>query len=145
MSKTMTKTTTRLYNGKPVVDATEPLTIHVGDGDIATAVPGDCNRCALAMATRRTTGRNVAIRKMYPLVEHEDRYVRYQLSNTDRGIINGFDEKGVFPAATFTLLVPRVKIGTHKPTGPHKVKSTGKRVSRTMRARTRDSRLPHDI
>jgi len=112
-------------NGKKVVDATKPISIHITARDAIDGANKDPAGCAAARAVKRDlhcVSARVHIGRVY--VETPKQWVRYHTPRSLRTEIIAFDRGGSFEPGEYKLGVPenrRVQVekrpgrtGTHK-------------------------------
>lgn len=84
-------------NGKPVVNATEPLSIHILPGDISAAKRKDPGACAAARAiVREIDCKQARVHLDRTYVEETDRWIRYRTPGSLRNEIIAIDRGGKF-------------------------------------------------
>lgn len=138
-------------NGNPatMVDADKELSVLITDPDVAVAVCGDPDRCAIAQAIMRhylARGRVVfaSVGAKYVYVQDGDKITRYLIPRNEGSLIAAFDRVGAFPAPFRVTLKPpqqsdrlgqrNPERGRKNPDAPHR---------RVRRLPTRHLRAPH--
>jgi hypothetical protein len=113
--------------GKPVLNATKPVDIHITPLDIRTAKAKDPTACAAAKACVRELQATAAIVKRGRTYLKLGRsWFRFKTPLSLRSEIISFDRGGVFEPGEHTLLVPD-DWRSYKPRGPHKAKGAKRR------------------
>ena len=115
--------------GLKVVDATNPVDIHITTKDVQTGGVKDPFGCAAAKACVRdlkVTEAKVHLGRVY--LRKSDRWVRYMTPQSLRTEIIAFDRGGGFDAGDYTLKPPSpaTQLGYRKPTGPKKTRNRQK-------------------
>lgn len=92
-------------NGKKVVDAKKPTTIHITPKDIAAGDNKNPSGCAAARAAEHSIegciSARVHVGRVY--IEQESQWVRYNTSNALRTEVVTFDRGGQFEPGAYTL------------------------------------------
>lgn len=94
-------------NGKTVVDATKPITIHITKRDTTEGANKNPSACAAALAAKRLpqcVNARVHIGRVY--VETPKKWVRYNTPDALRTEIIAFDRGGTFAPGDYRLQVP---------------------------------------
>ncbi len=108
-------------NGKPIIDATGPMTIKVTRRDVGKAKQGDPTMCALANgALHDQEVISSRIGASVALIEYKKKVVRFSIKPEDQKKIKAFDKANYFQADTYELVPPKVPIGSG--TKNHKAK-----------------------
>lgn len=106
-------------DGLPVIDAKEPIELHISAGDIANADLKDPSDCVVARACRRdlhVKEARVHLGRIYLRV-NKGNWLRYLTPRPLRSEIISFDRGGTFEPADFTLAAPYPKARLGKRTG----------------------------
>jgi len=106
-------------DGKPIIDATKPVTLEINANDIAKADRKEPLDCAVARACRRELHAKkvrVHLTRIY-IMYNDGSWRRYMTPPSMRSDIIGFDRGGTFPPGIFVLRPP---VGTRKTTGKRK-------------------------
>lgn len=109
-------------DGLPVIDAKEPLTLHVSKRDVAYAEVKEPNACAVARACRRELAvkeARIHLGRVY-LRNNESNWVRYLTPKSMRDEIIAFDRGGAFEPGEFILAPPHPTKQLGKSTGGRK-------------------------
>jgi hypothetical protein len=106
------------FLGLDVVDATEPLEVHVQKTDAKNAVKLQPGNCACAAAFKRELNMNVFVYRgvMFKLDRRRNVYVRYTTPKSAAEETARFDTRGEFTPGTYVFTPPK-----------HYEKRTGKR------------------
>src|SRR5258708_7069303 len=106
------------------------MVLRVTGADIARAVQGDCNECALAVAAKRILGlEGVSFGALIVLLEYPDKVVRYQATPRTQLMVKAFDVTSqerngpCFVPGIYDFIVPKQKFGSRAGKGGGK--STG--------------------
>lgn len=107
-------------NGKKVVDATKPISIHITKRDTTDGANKDPGACAAARAVKRDVpecvNARVHIGRVY--VETEKKWIRYETPDALRTEIIAFDRGGSFSPGDYKLQVPAKRERPSGPSGP---------------------------
>jgi hypothetical protein len=118
--------TTMEINGKKVVDATKPITIHITQRDATEGANKNPSSCAAARAVKRDVADCVSARvhigRVY--VETPTKWIRYNTPDALRTEIIAFDRGGSFEPGEYKLQVPEQRDRSSGPSG-----STGTKKS----------------
>lgn len=91
-------------NGKPVVDATKPIIVTVTKRDVKNGQRKDPGGCAMALAAKRTChAKSARVHVGRTYIEYDDKWVRYNTSNSLRTELVSFDRGQVFLEGDFRL------------------------------------------
>lgn len=102
----------RSIGGKPIRDASEPLTIHVTRKNVRDAKKRAPMTCAIARGlTKDSHVVSVRVGLRIALVEFKKEVVRYGLKPDDSQKIRAFDIAGYFKPDHYTLVPPKIKLG----------------------------------
>jgi hypothetical protein len=97
----------RLFNGLPVVDAKEEITIHAVAADIKAAKRGDPLNCVFARTCERIFGsHNTAFWRKYAYVQRGGKLERYSLPQATRDSIMMWDKAGKAEPGGYLLRPP---------------------------------------
>lgn len=96
-------------DGKPIVNATESITLVVNGSDVARSDHQESANCAVARACRRQLhAREVRIHLSRAYIRsNESNWVRYDVPRSMRAEIVAFDRGGRFSPGTWVLTPPR--------------------------------------
>lgn len=94
MKKTIAKI--RMFEGLPVRDAEEPITLHVLPNDIKKSSKKDPTNCAAARAGQRELGKDVRVFLTRTFVKQKDHWTRYVTSARVAKEIVSFDRGAQF-------------------------------------------------
>lgn len=104
-------------NGKRVVDATKPISIHITKRDTTDGDNKNPSSCAAARAVKRDVPECVSARvhigRVY--VETPKQWLRYETSDALRTEIVAFDRGGQFQPGNYKLAVPAKRDYKAKP------------------------------
>ncbi len=98
----------RLLEGLPVVDATNPLTLHITPADVKGAKKKDPAHCAAAKAGQRELRRDVRVFLSRTYVKEKDHWTRYLTPESISREIVSFDRGSDFDPGDYKLLIPTV-------------------------------------
>lgn len=117
-------------DGKTVIDAKEPVVIHVKPIDVErgnTKDPGGCAAARACMRELHATAARVHIGRTY--LKFEDKWIRFHTSRALRSEIVAFDRGGKFEPGEYTLspMQPAKRMGKRQGT-PSKAKRGRKRA-----------------
>ena len=94
-------------NGKPVVDATEPLEITITAADTRNAQPKDPFGCAAAIAIQRNYDcLSAEVHASVTYVEERHRYIRYSTPQALARETVVLDRGGAFAPGDYVITVP---------------------------------------
>lgn len=109
-------------NGKPLSDATEPMTIMVTARDADRGEKKNPMTCALArgaMHDKHIVAAYIGVKTA--VIEFKHSATRFDISKEDVKKIHAFDHAGYFQPGACTLVPPKKKLGIH--TVGHRKKS----------------------
>jgi hypothetical protein len=111
-----------MINGKPVVDADEPVTVHITPEDCARGSKKDPEKCAVALALRRITECDESrVHLGCTYLRFGNKWLRYATPPSLKAEIISFDRGGGFYPGDFRLhpmpAALRLKPANQKP-GP---------------------------
>lgn len=136
--------TPRLFEGLPVVDATEELLLHVTPADVKAANKKDPANCAAAKAGQRELKRDVRVFLTRTYVKEKDHWVRYHTPESASREIISFDRGSSFMPGVYraTPFCESARLGVYKPTDYHnnrgtKVSTRPKHMTAMVRERSR--------
>jgi hypothetical protein len=94
----------RMIDGKPVVDADEPVTVHITSDDCARGSKKDPEKCAVALALRRITECDESrVHLGCTYLRFGNRWLRYATPPSLKSEIISFDRGGGFYPGDFRL------------------------------------------
>jgi len=103
----MTKLSEMKIDGLPVVDATKPITLHIGQHDIPRSKHRNPAACVAAQACMRDLGAESArihLSRVFIKMPGKKQWVRYATPGSLRSEIIAFDRGGRFIVGEFELL-----------------------------------------
>lgn len=96
-----------LLEGLPIIDAEEPMDLHVQKRDINRQAKKDPAHCALAECAMRQNGYNdVRVYLSRAYIKEGNHWVRYEVSQLARREITAFDRGGAFMPGYYRLYAP---------------------------------------
>ena len=98
----------RVFEGLPVVDATDDISLVINKADIAAATVKDPGKCAAALAGRRELKRDVRVflSRMYVKDEKHQRWVRLLTPSHAAREIVSFDRGSTFEPGEYKFKAP---------------------------------------
>jgi hypothetical protein len=94
----------RIIDGKPVVDAEEPITVHITSDDCARGSKKDPERCAVALALKRITECDESrVHLACTYLRFGNKWLRYATPPSLKAEIISFDRGGAFYPGDFRL------------------------------------------
>lgn len=127
-------------NGKKVVDASKPITIHITPRDAVEGANKNPSSCAAARAVKRDVvdcvSARVHIGRVY--VETATKWLRYSTPPALRTEIIAFDRGGTFAPGDYKLAVPEKRERDLKAPGPTgNKKSASKKRNKVLIAKVK--------
>ncbi len=102
----MSKNAELKIDGLPVVDATKPITLHIGQHDIPRSKDKNPAKCVAAQACMRDLGAEAArihLSRVFIKMPGKKQWVRYATPSSLRSEIIAFDRGGRFIVGEFVL------------------------------------------
>lgn len=94
----------RIIDGKPVVDADKPVTVHITQEDCARGSKKDPERCAAALALRRVTACDESrVHLGCTYLRFGNKWLRYATPPSLKAEVISFDRGGGFYPGDFRL------------------------------------------
>ncbi|HWY34245.1 MAG TPA: hypothetical protein VNX68_06330 [Nitrosopumilaceae archaeon] len=108
----------KLFEGLPVIDAEESITLHVTPIDVKFANKKDPKSCAAAKAGQRELKRDVRVFISRTYVKEKDHWVRYKTPMSAQKEIVSFDRGASFEPGEYTIkpFSQSDRLGAYKPT-----------------------------
>lgn len=99
---------TRYLHGRPIVDGCRRRRILILLEHIVRAVPGDAERCAIALAAYDAIPglEGIAVDRGTVYLAFANRIEKYVLDPRDVAVLDSFDDTKVFPAGYRATLLP---------------------------------------
>lgn len=125
------------FEGLPMVDADQPLTVIITKRDLNAADERSPQGCAIAKACKRMYHTDVRVHLTRTYLRDGDQWVRFSTPEKARQEIVAFDRRGEFKPGEYTLgvMTPSEKLGVKKPRGPHKTTTAPRKVLRATGVR----------
>lgn len=139
----------RMIDGKPLVDADEPVTVHITSDDCARGSKKDPERCAVALALKRVTKCDESrVHLGCTYLRFGSRWVRYATPPSLKAEIISFDRGGGFYPGDFRLhpmpAALRLKPANQKP-GPKRSRAANAAQSMKTERKKREPRVFHRV
>jgi hypothetical protein len=136
MAKRKTTAKIRTFEGLPVVDADQRMTLHIMPNDIEKANKKNPALCAAARAAQRELGTDVRVFLTRTYVKHAKKWVRFLTPQSVGREIVSFDRGATFEPGeyTFTPAPPAARLGVVRSPTPKNRQREGT-TARTAKAR----------